>query len=293
MYKKSLQAFIDNSTIRQSAILSLQQDSAREALKKIIETVDPNEPLKVLGIGSGSGDIDLLILQILAEYFASQKNKKPAFQSVIVEPSSSLLNQFKAKVSTLPPLLQQITASVSFEWHQKTFHEFHQATSDRNRFDFIHFIHSIYYLDVEYALQSCFEQYLKADTGVIVYLIQTEDSYLAKVSQNFKGKLSCGSENMAFHADQDIVAIAEKHGWKYSVPLKEQFEIKVTSCLSGEPTAEGDLLIDFLTQQQNFRATAEQDLFDSVIDFIDSLTFTKENGEKFVKGENAGVIIYK
>lgn len=98
---------------------------------------------------------------------------------------------------------------------------------------------------------------------------------------------------MAFHADQDIVAIAEKHGWKYSVPLKEQFEIKVTSCLSGEPTAEGDLLIDFLTQQQNFRATAEQDLFDSVIDFIDSLTFTKENGDKFVKGENAGVIIYK
>lgn len=81
MYKKSLQAFIDNSTIRQSAILSLQQDSAREALKKIIETVDPNEPLKVLGIGSGSGDIDLLILQTLAEYFASQKNKKPAFQA--------------------------------------------------------------------------------------------------------------------------------------------------------------------------------------------------------------------
>ena len=98
---------------------------------------------------------------------------------------------------------------------------------------------------------------------------------------------------MAFRTDQELVAIAEKHGWKYSVPFKEQFEINVTSCLAEELTERGDLLIDFLTQQQNFRATAEPDLYHSVIESIDSLTFTKENGDKFVQGRSAVVIIYK
>lgn len=293
MYKRSLRVLIDNSNIRQSALLHLNQDTAAEALKKVIDTVDPSETLKILGIGSGPGDRDLLILPTIGEYFTSKKGKKPALQNVIVEPSSCLLDEFKAKVSSLPPLLQQITESISFEWHQKTFREFHEETAEKNRFQLIHFYHSIYYLDVEYALRSCFEEHLTTDSGVILCLVQAEDSYFALVSHKFKGKLSCGSEDMAFRTDQELVAIAEKHGWKYSVPLKEQFEINVTSCLAEEPTERGDLLIDFLTQQQNFRATAEPDLYHSVIEFIDSLTFTKENGDKFVQGRSAAVIIYK
>ena len=281
MYKRSLRVLIDNSNIRQSALLHLNQDTAAEALKKVIDTVDPSEPLKILGIGSGPGDRDLLILPTIGEYFTSKKGKKPALQNVIVEPSSCLLDEFKAKVSSLPPLLQQITESNSFEWHQKTFREFHEETAEKNRFQLIHFYHSI------------FEEHLTTDSGIILCLVQAEDSFFALVSHKFKGKLSCGSEDMAFRTDQELVAIAEKHGWKYSVPFKEQFEINVTSCLAEEPTERGDLLIDFLTQQQNFRATAEPDLYHSVIEFIDSLTFTKENGDKFVQGRSAVVIIYK
>lgn len=130
------------------------------------------------------------------------------------------------------------------------------------------------------------------DNGAIVCFVQTEDSHFAKVSKKFKGKLSCASKVMAFCTDQELTAIAEKCGWNYCVPKKEQFEINVTACLR-ESTVEGDLLIDFLTQQQNFRASADQALFNSVMEMIESKASKNDSGEMFVKGENAAVIIYK
>lgn len=36
------------------------------------------QPLKILGIGSGPGDKDVLILPTIGEYFTSKKGKKPA-----------------------------------------------------------------------------------------------------------------------------------------------------------------------------------------------------------------------
>lgn len=295
IYKRSLQAFLANSNARQSGMLNFTQDTVKESLQKIIEEVDTNQPLRVLSIGSGSGEADILILQTMAENFLSNRNKKATIQSAIVEPNSFLLDQFKMKASSLLSL-EQITASVSFEWHQKKFREFNQeSSSDRNSFDFIHFIHSIYFVDLEHALCSCFEQHLKADIGVILCHVQSEDSYFAKVSKRFKGKLSCGSGEMAYYTDEELIAVAEKHGWRYCVPVKQPFEINVSSCLGEQtdPSTIDDPLIDFLTQQQNFRTNADQELFHSVTQFIDSLAVIKDNGQKFVKGEVAAVILYK
>ena len=292
MYKRSYEAFIDNSTARGPAILNFKQDGVKHALLQIIDKVDIDKPLKVLGVGSGSGETDILILQTMAELLRSKKKKKPTFHNVIVEPSSILLDQYKMMASSLPPSLES-AANVFFDWQQKTFHEFNQETTiEKNGFDFIHFVHSLYYLDVEAALRSCFKQWLKAENGVVVCFVHTENSYLAKLSKNFKGRLSCGSEVLSFYTDEEIATIAKKNGWKYCVPLKEKFQTNVTACLQ-EPSSETDPLIDFLTQEQNFRANAEQELLNSWMEMIESLAFTDSNGEKFVTGENAVVIISK
>ena len=204
MYQRSFQAFIDNSTVRRPAMLDFQKDGIRQAMLKIIDTVDIDEPLKVLGIGSGSGEIDLLILQTMTEVITAQKMKKPTIHNVIVEPSSVLLDQFKMKASSLPSSLES-AANVSFEWHQKTFSEFSQETTiEKRSFDMIHFVHSLYYMVVKATLQTCFEKWLKAEHGVIACYVQTEDSYFAKLSKKFKGKLSCGSEVMSFYTDREV-----------------------------------------------------------------------------------------
>lgn len=274
-------------------MLNFQTDGIRQALLKIIDRVNIDEPIKVLGIGSGSGEIDLLFLQTMAEVIASQKMKKPTIHNVIVDPSSVLLDQFKMKASSLPSSLES-AANVSFEWQQKTLSEFNKESSTEKRsFDIIHFVHSLYYMGVKTALQTCFEQWLKAEHGVMACYVQTEDSYFAQLSKKFKGKLSCGSEVMSFYTDREVATIAEKNGWKYSVAVKEKFEIDVTACLQQPMSPEADPLLDFLTQQQNFRAHAKQELFNSVMEMIDSLAFKNDNGGKNVKAECAAVIIYK
>jgi len=293
MYQRSFQALIDNSTVRRPAMLNFTQDGIRQAMLKIIDKVNIDEPLKVLGIGSGSGEIDLLILQTMAELLLSHKKKKPTIQTVIVEPSSLLLDRFKLKASSLPASLES-AANVSFQWQQKTLSEFNQETKiEKNSFDFIHFVHSLYYLDMKAALRTCFEQWLKAEHGVMVGYVQTEDSYFAKVSKKFKGKLSCGSEVMSFYTNQEVAAIAEENAWRYCIPVKEQFHINVTPCLREPTSPEADRLIDFLTQTQNFRANAEQELFNSWIEMIESLAFADDSGEKCIKVEAAAVIIHK
>ena len=291
MYQRSFQAFIDNSTVRRPAMLNFQKDGIRQAMLKIINRVNIDEPLRVLGIGSGSGESDLLILQAMAEFTVSKKKKTPTIHNVIVEPSSSLLDQFKIRASSSS---LESAANVSFEWQQKTFSEFNQETSTEKRsFDLIHFVHSLYYFDIKAALRTCFEQWLKAEHGVVVCYVHTENSYLAKVSKRFKGKLSCGSERTSFCTHEELAAIAEENSWNYCVPLKENFQINVTPCLTEPTSAEADPLIDFLTHEQSFRANAEQELFNSWMELIESLAFTDDRGEKFVKGESSVVIIYK
>ena len=177
MYKRSFKAFSDNSDIRQPVYNNFPRDGVRHALLKIIQRVNIDEPLNVLGIGSGSGEADLLILQTIAELLVSQRKKKPTIHNMIVERNSFLLDQFKMKAFSLPSLLE-IAANVSFDWQQKTFEIFDQETSiEKNSFDFIHFVHSIYFLDVEVALRSCrLEQWLEQSLSI--------ERNLLKISNN-------------------------------------------------------------------------------------------------------------
>lgn len=69
-------------------MLNFTKDGRKQALDllKIIERIYINEPLKALGTGSGSGEIDLLILQIIAEYLAeladcTRLRKGPLFKT--------------------------------------------------------------------------------------------------------------------------------------------------------------------------------------------------------------------
>ena len=148
---------MDNLTVRRPAMLNFTQYGIRQAMLKIIDKVNIDEPLRVLGIGSGSGENDLLIFQTMVELPILKKKKRPTIHNVIVEPSSVLLDQFKMKASSLPSSLKSI-ADVSFEWQQKTFSEFNQETAiGQKSFYFIHFVHSIYYSDLEFALRSSME----------------------------------------------------------------------------------------------------------------------------------------
>lgn len=289
-YEKSFQAFLDHSTARQSIVKCIQ-DGTKRALTEIS---DKNRPFRILGIGSGKGEMDVLMIHSVAAHLkANGTEKKPAIHSVVVEPSSFLLEKFKESASSMPASLTAL-AEVSFEWRQMTFQEYQHLIADdksKPRQDFIHFIHSIYYMDAEDALQSCFEKYL-GEKGAILCLVQTEASFFAKVQRKFKGKLTFGSEDITVYTKEDLATIAARStGWSYD-EITQEFSIDITKCF-GEPSEESDLLLDFLTHQKNFRVTADQALKDEVMNFFRESMVTDESGGKYLKAEMAAVVINK
>lgn len=292
-YEKAFKTFLENSTARQS-IVKCVQDGIKLALEKIAP-LDVNKAFNVLGVGSGKGEMDVLIMQfIAAQLKAGETDVKPSIHSLVVEPSSFLLAKFKASAASLPTSLTDL-ARVSFEWQQTTFQEYKQTCAAQDKkiwpsFDFIHFIHSIYYMDAEDTLLTCFEQQL-GEKGAIFCLVQTEESYFVKVQETFKGRLTFGSEDMMIYTENDLAKIAAQKGWKYDI-IRKDFIIDVSLCF-GERSAQGDLLFDFLTHQKDFRATADQELVDEFIDFFGNFEVADETGRRLLKAGMAAVVIQK
>ena len=292
-YEKAFKTFLDHSTARQS-IVKCVQHGIKLALENIAP-LDANKPFNVLGVGSGKGEMDLLIMQFISEQLnASGTDVKPAIHSTVVEPSSFLLEKFKAAVECLPSSLTD-SARVSFEWQQMTFQEYKKKYASQDQktwptFDFIHFVHSIYYMDASDTLLTCFEQQL-GEKGAIFCLVQTKESFFANLQERFKGKLTFGTADMIIYTEQDLAKIAADKGWKYDV-IRQEFAIDVSLCF-GEPSEQGDLLFNFLTHQQDFRATADQELIDEVVDFFGKSVVADETGAKVLIAGMAAVVITK
>ena len=102
------------------------------------------------------------------------------------------------------------------------------------KFDLVHFIHSIYYVDVEEALLHCFEKELN-DTGILLFIVQGQDLMdWVKLKQN-----THRAEKEK--AIEKIIKITCDNGWKHDV-YTEEYSIDVTEVFD-EKSTEGNLLL--------------------------------------------------
>ena len=65
------------------------------------------------------------------------------------------------------------------------------------------------------------------------------------------------------------------------------------SCCFDESSKEGSILLDFLTQQQDFRATADKTVYKEVMKFLNEECSTDDSGRKLLKSEMTAVAFYK
>ena len=86
--------------------------------------------------------------------------------------------------------------------------------------------------------------------------------------------------------------IAQKNNWKYEELWAVQYNADISCCFD-EASADGALLLDFLTHKENFRANAEKAVYNEVMEFLKKECFTDESGKKFVRPEITAVVIYK
>ena len=187
---------------------------------------------------------------------------------------------FKQAVSPLPEELAKL-AEVSFEWRENTFQEFidiyssSQSESERYPFYFISVLHRCRRVTFNLLQEACLV------TG-------TQDSWL-KISQKFRGKINFG--NICYTA-QDVIAIAQRNGWKYEELPKLHFQLDVTGCFD-KSSQTGRLILDFITHQINFRVTADPSLHKEFMDFLSEISTSDNSGNKLILEEIETVAVYK
>ena len=227
---------------------------------------------------------------IKTEFQKSDQGRHMKIFNRAIEPNEYSCGLYKAAIENLQsPLNSECT---EFEICCHTFEgykESQQRPEDSVKFDMIHFIHSIYYVDMEQTLIHCFEKEL-GEQGVVVCIIGGRNlRYFVslKQSKRWHGKDS-GSDN--YETQEKIIMIANERGWKHEI-YSQEYSIDVTDVFD-EKSTEGNLLLDFLTQTENFRETADKQLVEETLALIKELTTVKD-GKRFGDKKESLIIIHK
>ena len=267
---------------KKSGEVEKNMEILQDHMPPLIQRIIPErQQLNILSVGSGDGELDMIILKIIKkELEKSEHGRHMDIFNRAIEPSEFSCGVYKAAIENLPsPLDDQRTV---FRICQQTFEEYQKCKKDTMRFDIVHFIHSIYFFESEQTLHYCFEKEL-SDKGHFVCIVANGDLIywvLLKQRKPWHGK-NVASEAPEIETAEKLIQIANQNGWKHEVYTQE-YPIDVTEVFDAQST-EGNLLLDFLTHTFNFRETADKQLVEETLALIKDLTYVKDGkryGEK-------------
>ena len=287
-YKKSHQAFVSNSTEKQNLTQWI-----RENVPPIIFEIHSLErdTINILSVGCGTGEMDIQLLSSSVQHFRqtqTTKLPKPKICYHVVEPNSEHIAAFKASTSADGLKALPYVEDTTFKWYQETFQTYAEREHEKNIFDVILFIQSIYYVDVERALVKCYENELNK-TGLILCMVETEDSLLNQftTSQHVRKY----HENVIMYTAKHVVKVATKHNWAYR-QFSVDYSVDVSQCFE-ETSEEGSLLLDFFFHVKDCRGTVPKEELTEALRDLKKLCYSANgNGKVFLK-PSFGVIVIK
>uniref|UniRef100_A0A667Z2W4 Histamine N-methyltransferase n=1 Tax=Myripristis murdjan TaxID=586833 RepID=A0A667Z2W4_9TELE len=240
-YQKSFELFLESSTEHQC-----MQDFIHHVLPDILASVGNGKShLNVIGVGSGAGEIDLEILSQLR-----LKHPGVTVDNEVVEPSSQQIQSYRALVSRKPDL-----DWIKFTWNQMTASEFEEQWKEKKttkKADFVHMIQMLYYVKDPGATISFFQSLLNKSGKLLIILVSGEGGW-AKLWKAYKDQL-CISDISQCVTAGDIRGFLDAKRLSYrSFQLPSQMDI--TECFT-KGDEKGELLLDFLTEVQDFSKTA-------------------------------------
>lgn len=288
-YSRSFQCFLASTHQRGNAILKCIEEHIVPVTKtgvcKLLEEHSFNEsPLRVLSVGSGDGENDINLLEALSKI---RQNDGEAISMVnrVIEPNVDRLSAFRAKAPNLREHFKG-RANIDFEWIPVTFQEYSsQKKADDVRFDVVHFIHSIYYLEVEDVLVHCYEKEL-GRKGMIISISESEASPICKYADIFRDRLI-----NSFSRNNNVVAVAREKGWKYFVCPGDFKTLDITAIFDSS-SLEGNYLLDFLTYRMDVRQNENRETVEKMLKFWEEQSSINEQGKRVVElGDNAVIIV--
>ncbi|XP_038076107.1 histamine N-methyltransferase-like [Patiria miniata] len=235
-----------------------------EAVVRVIQAkLDGKEELRVLGVGSGAGEPDYMMLEKVMKRF-------PRIINRVVEPTTVFLDQYRALAQSKAHKLQ----GVMCDWRQQTIEQYEKA-GDLTKFHFISAVQSLYYVDnPESTLMYMYERLEPG--GVMLVAIISEDSGWMRFWNHFPSlhdQLFAGVDSAILKSWLDRRGIPYT---RYNQPT----HCDITVCFD-QSSEEGSLLLDSLTQVLNFRKTVPEDLQTSVMNYL--ANGKKDGGRVFIE----------
>ena len=249
-----------------------------------------DSPFRVLSVGSGEGQNDINILKALNELLSKQSEAAPSLVNRVIEPEVARLNAFRSKAEAY--MKHSMGPSrVDFEWLPMTFQEYaakQKKEDDTVKMNLVHFIHSIYYVDVEEALVHCYEKEL-GTKGVILCIYQMKENLLDKFKEAFPKECA-----VTLFPSEDVITVAREKGWKYFECPGDSKYLDIAAIFDGSLKTEGDELLNFMAGRIiNVRQSEEKETVEKMLNFWKEESFLSEDGKRIVELKDFAVVILK
>lgn len=245
------------------------------------------ESLNILSIGSGSGELDFEILKMIkAELQAKgfDYDKMKIFNRA-VEPNEHYIKTYETSIKRFQ---EELGKQVTFDLVKGTFEDYVKNKRDVVKFDIIHLVRSIYYLDAEQGLRDCFEKELNQAGKVVLVLAGTEDLISHVHKMLWPNGKPMESEPFELQDVEKILKLAEKNGWKSDV-FSLEYSLDVTE-VPDETSVVGNLLLDFIAHKPNFRQTADKKQVDGTLELIKKKVELKDG--KYLGRKSSNIVFF-
>ncbi|XP_072435810.1 histamine N-methyltransferase isoform X3 [Chiloscyllium punctatum] len=282
-YYKSFKLFLERSTEHEC-----MQKFIDENLPDVIASIGKKggSSLNVLGVGSGSGKIDLEILGKI-------QSKHPGFfiHNEVVEPNPQHISKYKALVKEW-----NSGPNISFTWNQMTSGEYEMQNKKRNE------INLFWKSSILTLMKSSWPSKKKNMFFWGFFLPGLTTTFMSGVEA--LGKWSrknlydggyhslwrkAGSRFLSSCLFLDVHKVLDEIRMKYHIyELSSIFDI--TECFI-EGNENGELLLDFLTHIVDFRKTAPADLKAEVLQCLRQPQCSREENGKILFNNNLHFIV--
>ncbi|XP_068187886.1 histamine N-methyltransferase-like isoform X1 [Antennarius striatus] len=219
-------------------------------------TINGKSQINVIGIGSGSGELDLDMLSAL-----HLKNPNMMVDYEVVEPVAQQISKYKELVSQTPGF-----DYIKWNWNIMTVQEFEKDWKEKERtkkFDFIHMFDMLYHVKDRGSTVS-FVQGLLNKNGKLLISLQLADNGWAKLEKTYGDRFI--PAEVSYVVIEVIKQYLDSKGVSYQSYLLPS-EIDITECFT-EGNEEGELMIDYLTQVLNFKKSAPPELKAGVLELL-------------------------
>ncbi|XP_072041485.1 histamine N-methyltransferase A-like [Amphiura filiformis] len=214
-------------------------------LSKNLSAMD--QQIRVLGIGSGEGILEIYQLQKLATKF-------PKISASVVEPSE-LITKYKDTVGRNP-----VADNITFEWHKQTFDEY-LACNDK-KYHFISVVHAVHSLgDPDVFIKKMYM--LLEPGGILLLTLVTDHTGVGSIPLH-QSELKDDKTTNNYVNSSQVKATLEKLQIEYTQSIYKE-TTDITDFMTNDDSEEGELLLDFLTGVINFKKSAPDDVRDRVM----------------------------